>query len=329
MATNPGTKRPRSSSLFERAQSLFPGGVNSPVRAFKAVGGTPVFIDRGVGAYVFDVDGNRYLDFVGSWGPLILGHANPDVVVAIIHAAAVGDDVRRADRARGRVRRAGALHDAVDGEDAPRLLGHRGDDVGAARGARLHGPPPHHQDRRRLPRPRRHAAGQGRLGRGDAGAAGLGRRAAGGRRRHGRRPVQRSRRHARRVRGEPRRDRRADRRADPRQHGRRAAAARLPAAAAQPVRRARRAADLRRGDHRLPRRARRRAGAVRRAPRSDTPGQDRRRRPAARHLRRPRRRHGRGRAASAPSTRRARCRGTRWRWRPAWRRSSASTSTPT
>jgi glutamate-1-semialdehyde 2,1-aminomutase len=90
MATNPGNKRARSASLFERAQALFPGGVNSPVRAFKAVGGTPVFIERGVGASVFDVDGNRYLDFVGSWGPMILGHADPDVIVAIIHAAASG-----------------------------------------------------------------------------------------------------------------------------------------------------------------------------------------------------------------------------------------------
>src|SRR3954469_18695501 len=90
MPTNPGAKRPRSASLFERAQALFPGGVNSPVRAFKAVGGTPVFIERGVGASVFDVDGNRYLDFIGSWGPLILGHADPDVIVAIIHAAASG-----------------------------------------------------------------------------------------------------------------------------------------------------------------------------------------------------------------------------------------------
>jgi glutamate-1-semialdehyde 2,1-aminomutase len=90
MSTNPGAKRPRSSTLFERAQSLFPGGVNSPVRAFKAVGGTPVFLERGVGAFVFDVDGNKYIDFVGSWGPLILGHADPDVVAAIVHVAASG-----------------------------------------------------------------------------------------------------------------------------------------------------------------------------------------------------------------------------------------------
>ena len=76
--------------LFARAARVIPGGVNSPVRAFKAVGGTPVFIERGVGAFVFDVDGNRYLDFVGSWGPLILGHADPDVLVAIIHTASSG-----------------------------------------------------------------------------------------------------------------------------------------------------------------------------------------------------------------------------------------------
>jgi glutamate-1-semialdehyde 2,1-aminomutase len=90
MATNPGPKRPRSTALFERAQRIFPGGVNSPVRAFKAVGGSPVFIQRGIGPYVYDVDGNRYTDFVGSWGPLILGHADPDVVAAIVHTAASG-----------------------------------------------------------------------------------------------------------------------------------------------------------------------------------------------------------------------------------------------
>src|SRR3954470_476797 len=91
MPTDPGeSKRPRSAHYFERAQAVFPGGVNSPVRAFRAVGGTPVFIERGVGAHVFDCDGNRYLDFVGSWGPLILGHADPDVVAAIVHTAASG-----------------------------------------------------------------------------------------------------------------------------------------------------------------------------------------------------------------------------------------------
>ena len=79
-----------SDALFERAQKLFPGGVNSPVRAFAAVGGTPVFLARGQGARVWDADGNSYLDFLGSWGPLILGHAHPEVVAAIEAAAREG-----------------------------------------------------------------------------------------------------------------------------------------------------------------------------------------------------------------------------------------------
>lgn len=80
----------RSKALFTEAQQLLPGGVNSPVRAFKAVGGQPLFIDRGEGAYLFDVDGNRYIDYVLSWGPLILGHAHPRIVSAIQDAAARG-----------------------------------------------------------------------------------------------------------------------------------------------------------------------------------------------------------------------------------------------
>jgi glutamate-1-semialdehyde 2,1-aminomutase len=74
--------RSRSRDAFERAGRVIPGGVNSPARAFGAVGGQPVFIARGEGPYLFDVDGNRYLDYVGSWGPLILGHAHPRVVRA-------------------------------------------------------------------------------------------------------------------------------------------------------------------------------------------------------------------------------------------------------
>src|SRR3954463_9238765 len=69
-------KRERSHMLFERAQQLMPGGVNSPARAFGGVGGEPVVIERGEGPYIWDVDGNHYVDYVGSWGPLILGHAH-------------------------------------------------------------------------------------------------------------------------------------------------------------------------------------------------------------------------------------------------------------
>ena len=80
----------KSISLFQEAQKIFPGGVNSPVRAFRAVGGQPLFIDRGEGPYLYDVDGNRYIDYVLSWGPLITGHAHPKVVKAIQEAAIRG-----------------------------------------------------------------------------------------------------------------------------------------------------------------------------------------------------------------------------------------------
>ncbi|MEW6291818.1 MAG: glutamate-1-semialdehyde 2,1-aminomutase [Pseudomonadota bacterium] len=80
----------RNEDLFARAQKTIPGGVNSPVRAFRSVGGTPRFFTRGEGAYVFDADGKRYIDYVGSWGPLILGHAEPDTVKAVQDAAAKG-----------------------------------------------------------------------------------------------------------------------------------------------------------------------------------------------------------------------------------------------
>ncbi len=76
--------------LFRQAQELLPGGVDSPVRAFRAVGGQPLFIERGAGPHLIDVDGNRYIDYVLSWGPLILGHAHPDVVDAIRQAADKG-----------------------------------------------------------------------------------------------------------------------------------------------------------------------------------------------------------------------------------------------
>jgi glutamate-1-semialdehyde 2,1-aminomutase len=81
---------PKSKELFERARRVIPGGVNSPVRAFRAVGGEPVFVSRAAGAYLWGADGAKYTDFVGSWGPMILGHAHPAVVAAIVEAAARG-----------------------------------------------------------------------------------------------------------------------------------------------------------------------------------------------------------------------------------------------
>lgn len=80
----------RNQVLFDRARRTIPGGVNSPVRAFGSVGGTPVFFERAKGAYVWDVDGKRYIDYVGSWGPAIVGHAHPDVIHAVQAAAEHG-----------------------------------------------------------------------------------------------------------------------------------------------------------------------------------------------------------------------------------------------
>ncbi len=97
--------RARSEALFEEAKGLIPGGVNSPVRAFRGVGGTPVFVRRAYGPYIEDEDGNRYLDFIGSWGPMILGHARPEVLEAIQRTAADGTSfgcptARESDMAR-------------------------------------------------------------------------------------------------------------------------------------------------------------------------------------------------------------------------------------
>ncbi len=80
----------RNSALFERAKQLIPGGVNSPVRAFKAVGGTPRFVQRAQGAYLWDADGQRYIDYIGSWGPMILGHGHPAVLQAVQKAMLEG-----------------------------------------------------------------------------------------------------------------------------------------------------------------------------------------------------------------------------------------------
>lgn len=83
-------KDTNSTRAFARAKQRIPGGVNSPVRAFRSVGRDPIFIERAAGAYMWDIDGNQYIDYVGSWGPLILGHAHPEVIAAVIKAAERG-----------------------------------------------------------------------------------------------------------------------------------------------------------------------------------------------------------------------------------------------
>ena len=90
MAPNTSPDTSRNAALFERAKKLIPGGVNSPVRAFKAVGGTPRFVQRAQGAHFWDADGQRYIDYIGSWGPMILGHGHPAVIEAVQKAALEG-----------------------------------------------------------------------------------------------------------------------------------------------------------------------------------------------------------------------------------------------
>src|SRR6202046_2740839 len=88
--SNSGNSRPRSMEIFERGKKTLVGGVDSPVRAFRAVGGTPLVIDHAQGTKLYDVDGREYLDYVCSWGALILGHAHPDVVAAVSEQAGRG-----------------------------------------------------------------------------------------------------------------------------------------------------------------------------------------------------------------------------------------------
>ncbi|QDT72935.1 glutamate-1-semialdehyde 2,1-aminomutase [Lacipirellula limnantheis] len=113
-------ERPGSAAAFKRALALMPGGVNSPARAFGGVGGTPIFIDRADGAYLYDVDGNRYIDFIGSWGPMILGHRHPAVIAAIERALAHGTSYGAPTEAESEL--AERIIDAVASIDMVRLV---------------------------------------------------------------------------------------------------------------------------------------------------------------------------------------------------------------
>jgi len=110
----------KSESLFRRAQELIPGGVNSPVRAFRSVGGNPVFLARGEGSHVIDVDGNRYIDYVGSWGPLLLGHRHPEILEALERALSIGTSFGAPTEAE--VELAEAIRDAVPSMEMVRLV---------------------------------------------------------------------------------------------------------------------------------------------------------------------------------------------------------------
>src|SRR5271165_6723948 len=110
----------KSEELFRRACQLIPGGVNSPVRAFRSVGGNPVFIERGQGSHIFDVDGNEYIDYVGSWGPLLLGHRHPEIIEAVEDALKMGTSFGAPTERE--VELAEAICDAVPSMEMVRLV---------------------------------------------------------------------------------------------------------------------------------------------------------------------------------------------------------------
>src|SRR5256885_14617908 len=110
----------KSEELFARAEQIIPGGVNSPVRAFRSVGGSPPFIARGEGAHLFDVDGNEYIDYVGSWGPLLLGHRHPAIVAALEEALQSGTSFGAPTERE--VELAEAIRDAVPSIETVRLV---------------------------------------------------------------------------------------------------------------------------------------------------------------------------------------------------------------
>jgi hypothetical protein len=153
----------KNQDLFLRAQKTIPGGVNSPVRAFRSVGGTPRFFTRGEGAYAWDADGKRYIDYVGSWGPLVLGHAHPQVQEAVQVAVSRGLTFGAPTEPRWRWPSLLTQLLPGHGHGASGLFRHRGDHERHPPGARLHRTRRHRQVRGLLPRPRRQPAGQGRL----------------------------------------------------------------------------------------------------------------------------------------------------------------------
>ena len=130
----------RSQELFEQALYHIPGGVNSPVRAFHGVGGDPIFIDRAAGAYFYDPDGNRYIDYVGSWGPMVLGHAHPEVISAVQKVVQKGLSFGAPHSHRDRDGQQGLRAGAFSGSGTHGQLRHRGHHERHPPGPRLYRP---------------------------------------------------------------------------------------------------------------------------------------------------------------------------------------------
>ena len=256
----------RSAELYRRALHVLPGGVNSPVRAMRSIGRDPIFIERAEGAEIIDVDGNTYVDYVCSWGPLILGHAHPAVLEAVADAAARGTtfgaptvgEVELAELVGARMPAVDMLRMTSSGTEATMsALRLARAATGREKILKFAGAYHGHVDGLLA------QAGSGLATQGIPASPGVpeaatarDRRGAVERRGGGAEGVRRA------------RARRRHLRALPGQHGPRHAGLRLPRAAARAGDRARGAADLRRGHHRLPDRARRRPGADRRARRT-------------------------------------------------------------
>ena len=156
---------------------MIPGGVNSPVRAFGSVGGDPPFIVRGQGSHLWDADGNEYIDYVGSWGPLILGHAAPGVTEAIIAAARNGTSFGASTAAEADLAEIVISAFPAHRKNSFRQFRHGSHHVRHPAGPRLYETQIHREVRRLLSRPRGRAAGESRLGRGHAWHSRLGGRA--------------------------------------------------------------------------------------------------------------------------------------------------------
>ena len=138
MPSTTSRKVEQSRRLQQRAESMIPGGVNSPVRAFGSVGGDPPFIVRGKGSHIWDADENEFIDYVGSWGPLILGHAAPDVLDAIVSAACNGTSFGASTAAEADLAELVICGVSARAESPVREFGDGSDDVGDPSGARLY-----------------------------------------------------------------------------------------------------------------------------------------------------------------------------------------------
>ena len=174
----------RSSELFREAQQHMPGGVNSPVRAFKSVGRDPLFISRAKGSKIYDADGNEYIDYIGSWGPMILGHADERVINAIKSAAEESTSFGASSEKEIELAKLVKKFVPVGRTRANREFRHRGDDERDAPRTRIHGPGQDHKVRGLLSRSRRFIFEQGRFRRCDARLARQSRRHEVDRKRH-------------------------------------------------------------------------------------------------------------------------------------------------